>query len=348
MTSAFTLPEVQPVNLDHLAKAWAQLDQKTKPPRSLGKLEELAARYVALRGAKIGLAWRPSVVVFAADHGVAAEGVSAYPQSVTEQMLANFAAGGAAINALCRAANAELQVVDVGTLGATPKGVLARKIRSGSRNFTEEPALTLDEVQAAIRVGLEIADELEGKGVSAVGLGEMGIANTTAASALTSVFTRHPVRDVVGRGTGIDDVTLARKCAVVERALAHHNPNPERPLEVLACVGGLEIAALTGLCLGAAAHGIPVILDGFITTSAALAARALCPAIASHLIASHRSVEPGHAIALGHLHLEPLLQLEMRLGEGSGAALALPLVAAAIHIWRDMATFESAGVSRAK
>jgi nicotinate-nucleotide--dimethylbenzimidazole phosphoribosyltransferase len=342
-----TLPPIAPLDSELLERAWAELDQKTKPPRSLGKLEALAARYVALRGARISMPWQPVMVVMAADHGVTEAGVSAYPQTVTVQMLHNFARGGAAINALCRAADAELIVVDVGTLGPTPPGVRDQRVRAGSRNFAQHAALTVPEVERAFVVGQELASELHERGVTLVALGEMGIGNTTVATALTSVFTRRDVDDLVGRGTGIDDAGLARKRAVVRAALRLHEPDPASPWQTLACVGGLEVAALAGLCIGSAAHGLPVLLDGFITGSAALAAQAICPTVTDYLFAAHRSSEPGHDFALQKLGLDPLLSWELRLGEGSGAALCLPTFKAVIHLWHEMATFASAGVSTA-
>lgn len=341
------LPEITPLDRQRLERAWAQLDQKTKPPRSLGRFEALIARYIAVRAEAISATWQPVVVVMAADHGVAAAGVSAYPQAVTVQMLHNFAHGGAAINALCRAANAELMVIDVGTLGPTPAGVRDERVRAGSRNFDVEPALELQEVYKAFDVGLRVASELHARGTTLVALGEMGIGNTTVASALTSVFTGHDPSEVVGRGTGISDASLAQKREVVARALRQHEPDRNKPWEVLAKVGGLEVIALAGVCIGAASLGLPVLLDGFITGSAALAAQALCPNVTDYLFAAHRSSEPGHDFALQQLGLEPLLSWDLRLGEGSGAALCLPMFKAAIHLWHEMATFASAGVSTA-
>jgi nicotinate-nucleotide--dimethylbenzimidazole phosphoribosyltransferase len=346
MNSApFALPQVEGVDPALLAQAWSQLDAKTKPPRSLGRLEDVAARYAALHGLRLPDTWRPCIVVMAADHGVASAGISAYPQVVTSQMLHNFANGGAAINALCRAADAELCVVNVGTLGDTPAGVLDRRVRAGSRNLLEENALSQAEVEQALQVGLELARELCARGVNLVGLGEMGIGNTTIAALLTAVFTGHPAAELVGRGTGIDDGALLRKQHVVQRALQLHQPDPKAPLEVLAQLGGLEIVALCGLTLGCAAQRVPVLLDGYITTAAALAAQALQPRVCDYLFASHRGAEPGHQVALKHLGLTPLIELDLRLGEGSGAALCLPLIKAASRIYSEMATFASAGVS---
>lgn len=384
VATAVRLPRVPLVNPQAIERLWQVLDAKTKPPRSLGRLEELAVRFGALRltpeqavtlpisGRKpIHLSYRAAVVVAAADHGVVDEGVSAFPQSVTEQMLLNFEAGGAAINALCKAAGAELIVVDVGTKRANPadNSLIAKelepattrvtvadmspvrelRVRAGSANMARECALSLDEVHQAINLGLNMAVELDRAGNTVVALGEMGIGNTTVASVLTAVFCgvteSAQIATLVGRGTGVDDAGLSRKRAAVERALKLHNPDPTQPWQVLTQVGGLEIIFLAGLAIGAAAHRMAVVLDGFIATSAGLVANALCPDVKQYLFASHQSVEPGHQLALKHLGLEAYLDLQLRLGEGSGAALALPLFAAATAIVNDMATFESAGVS---
>lgn len=377
------LPRIPLVNPHAVERMWQILDSKTKPPRSLGRLEELAARFGALRmtpdqavvlpvsGRKpVRLNYRATVVVAAADHGVIDEGVSAYPQAVTEQMLLNFEAGGAAINALCKVASAELIVVDVGTKRINPyRGLHVGKeaepattrvaaevspirdwrIRAGSGNLARECALELAEVQQAVNLGLNLALELDRCGHTIVALGEMGIGNTTVASVLTAVFcgVTDPAEraTLVGRGTGVDDAGLARKRDAVERALRLHNPDRANPWQVVAQVGGLEVAFLAGLAIGAAAHRMAVVLDGFISTAAALFAHALCPDVRQYMFASHSSVEPGHRLALQHLGLKPLLDFDLRLGEGSGAALVLPLFAAAVAVVNDMATFESAGVS---
>jgi nicotinate-nucleotide--dimethylbenzimidazole phosphoribosyltransferase len=335
------VPDVVSVAAEQMKSVWATLDSKTKPPRSLGRLEEVAARWATLVGAPP----QATVVVMAADHGIAAEGVSAYPQQVTGQMLSNFAAGGAAINALCAAANADLVVVDVGTLGETPAGVRNRKVRAGSANFVNQDALTTRDVKQAFFVGVEVARELGAKGVNLVGLGEMGIANTTVASALSAVFTGEALDVLVGRGTGIDDAALQHKHATIARALAFHVPDPKKPWRVLEQVGGLELVGLCGLAIGCASQRIPVVMDGFITGAAMLAARAIRPNVVDYLFASHLSVEPGHRVVLRALGLAPLLDLDLRLGEGSGAALSLPMFGAAHRVYCDMATFESAGVS---
>lgn len=284
-----------------------------------------------------------TIFVLAADHGVSNEGVSAYPQTVTAQMVRNFASGGAAINVLARLSAASVVVVDMGVAADVPEElpILHRKIAPGTRDFALEPAMTDAQVRAAVDVGISLTEPAQ----DVVCLGEMGIGNTTAASAIVAALTRLPAAMVTGRGTGIDDATWAHKVSVIERALKLHQPDPGKPLDVLACVGGLEIAGLVGLVLGAAMRHIVVVVDGFIATAAALIAVELCPAARSYLIAAHRSVEVGHQAALQRLDLEPLFALDLRLGEGTGAALALPLLDAALALLAEMATFDEAGIA---
>jgi nicotinate-nucleotide--dimethylbenzimidazole phosphoribosyltransferase len=337
---------IAPVSVTLAAQVQAQLDQKTKPRGSLGRLEKLACQYCAARGELAATAPKKVIVVMAADHGIAAEGVSAFPQAVTAQMVQNFAASGAAINALAKLAGAELIVVDMGML--TPvqaAGVRDGRIASGTANMTKGPAMTRQQALAAIAYGAKLADELANRGVTLIGLGEMGIGNTASASALTAVLTRREVSTLTGRGTGVDDEGLARKIRCIERALAANASDPGDVLGTLAAVGGFEIAGLCGLTLGAAARRIPVVVDGFITIAAALVAVRLAPATRGYLIGSHRSVEPGYQYAAQAIDLAPLLDLQMRLGEGTGAALAMGLVDAALAILREMATFASAQVS---
>lgn len=330
------------------AAVQAALDDKTKPPGSLGRLETLAVWYAAARGEVRPPRPRPLSVVCAGDHGVTAGGVSAYPPEVTWQMVANFARGGAAINVLARAAGADLVVVDVGVAGPPPPPpVRDRRIRAGTRDMRFEPAMTRAEALAAIDVGLDLADELAAAGATLVGLGEMGIGNSTAASALTAAFCGLPAVAVTGRGTGIDETGRARKVAAVEAAVARQSVAGGDALAVLAGLGGLEIAALAGLTIGCAARRVPVVSDGFIATAAALAAVRICPAVRAWLAAAHRSVEPGHQAQLADLGLEPLLDLGMRLGEGTGAALAFPIIDAAVRVLHEMASFSEAGVSTA-
>lgn len=328
------------------ARTQARLDGKTKPRKSLGRLESLACRVAGILGEEAPGPLAKAIVVMAADHGVAADGVSAFPQEVTAQMVLNFAGGGAGINVLARQAGARVVVVDMGvrTKVAAP-GVRDGWIGPGTRNLAREAAMTVEEARRAIAVGAELAAELAREGVGLIGIGEMGIGNTTSASALTAAYTGAPAAEVVGRGTGIDDAGLARKLAAVEAGLRRSQPDPARPLETLASLGGFEIAGMAGVVLGAAAARRPVVVDGFIAGAAALAAVRLQPKAAAYLVASHRSVEAGHRVVLRALGIEPLLDLDLRLGEGTGAALAMPIVDASLAIVREMATFESAGVS---
>jgi nicotinate-nucleotide--dimethylbenzimidazole phosphoribosyltransferase len=344
------LARVQGVDERLYRRALARHAALTKPPGSLGALEPLGARLAAILGTLRPRLEGRAVAVFAADHGVAAAGVSAYPQSVTAGMVRNFLAGGAAVNALAAATGAELLVVDVGVdvgvdAAFPPHPALwSRKVARGTRNMLEAPAMTRDELFAACAVGVEAAERLAARGPTLLAGGEMGIGNTTAAAALTAHLTGAPVREVTGRGTGLDDAGLKRKVAVVERVLERHGAARVEPLEALRRFGGLEIAALTGFYVGAAALRAPVVLDGFIATAAALVATALAPAVRDYLFAAHRSQEPGHAVQLRHLGLTPLFDLGLRLGEGSGALLAFGLLEGAAAVLRDMATFEEAGL----
>jgi nicotinate-nucleotide--dimethylbenzimidazole phosphoribosyltransferase len=345
---------IGPLDEAAMQTARERLDRLTKPPGSLGRLEALAVQLAGIRGRLVTAVERPAIVVFAGDHGVTRQGVSPYPSDVTRQMVANFVAGGAAINALARSAGAELVVVDVGVAGepipapAISDGrfsFVTDRVADGTRNFAVEPAMTMAETLAAIQVGSRCVESLATGGCDLLGVGEMGIGNTTSSSAIVAALTGRPAADVTGRGTGLDDAGVRHKAAVIDAALARHAPDPDRPLDVLAAVGGLEIAALVGAILAAAGDGIPVVLDGFITAAAALVAARLAPSLPARLIASHRSAEPGHRIVLDTLGLEPILDLGLRLGEGTGAALAMPLIASAARILGEMATFEDAGVS---
>jgi nicotinate-nucleotide--dimethylbenzimidazole phosphoribosyltransferase len=341
------ISQIEPVDPDWLDQAQERLDSLTKPAGSLGRLEELAARYVGIRRELLPPLEMKKVVVFAADHGVVAEGVSAYPQEVTFQMVYNFLRGGAGINVLARHARARVEVVDIGVnydFGDLPE-LVSRKVAFGSRNMAREPAMTRDEALRALLIGVERAEAATAQGVDALAAGDMGIGNTTAAAALSAVFTGRPVSAVTGRGTGIKDSVWSHKVAVINRALSLHRPDPGDPVGVLAAVGGLEIAGITGLILGTAAARRPLLLDGFIATAGALVAAALVPAVTDYLIAAHRSVEPGHQTVLEFLGLKPLLNFQMRLGEGTGAALGLNLLEAGVRIYREMATFEEAAVA---
>ncbi len=284
------------------------------------------------------------VVIFAGDHGVVAEGVSAYPQEVTFQMVANFVRGGAGINVLARHVGADVQVVDIGVnydFAGMP-GLLHRKVAPGTRNLAREAAMSREEALAALTVGIEVAQAAIDQGADVLATGEMGIGNTTPAAALAAAFTGRAAALVTGRGTGVDDQTYQHKVQVIAQALALHRPDPSRPLEVLANLGGLEIAGLAGLILGAAARRRPVLVDGFIATAGALVAVKVCPAVRGYLQVAHQSAEQGHRLVLEALGLRPLLQLDMRLGEGTGAALGMSLLEAGLKIYREMATFAEA------
>jgi nicotinate-nucleotide--dimethylbenzimidazole phosphoribosyltransferase len=327
-------------------EARLELDRKTKPRGSLGRLEDLAARLAAIFGTPTPPPIEPAIVVVAADHGVASEGVSAYPQEVTRQMLANFAAGGAAISILARVVGAKLVVVDAGVVApAAHPGVLDLRIGPGTANATQGPAMTRAQAEEALRHGEGLANELAAAGATLVGLGDMGIANTTSAAALGCAFLGLPAAEMCGPGTGLDEAGVGHKARVVERMFERNGPDPDDPTGILAALGGFELAVLAGVALGSAASRIPVLLDGFITGAAALAAARIEPALGEYLIASHRSAEPGHTAILEDLGLDPLLDLGLRLGEGTGAALAVPLVVAARELLVGMATFEGAGVT---
>ncbi|MGH7506847.1 MAG: nicotinate-nucleotide--dimethylbenzimidazole phosphoribosyltransferase [Longimicrobiales bacterium] len=323
----------------------ARLDRLTKPRGSLGALEDLAVRLARIYGDPPPPLRRRMVIVFAGDHGVAVRGVSAYPAEVTAQMCRNFAAGGAAINAIARAVGATVVIADVGVDAELENvtGVVACKVRRGTRDLSVGPAMTRAETLEAMRVGAELVSE-RAASIDIFALGEMGIGNTTAAAAVTAALTGVPADAVVGTGTGIDAAQWVRKRRLIDHALERIT-TPADSVEVLSEVGGLEIAALVGAMLAAARAGRAVVLDGFISTAAALAAVQFCPHLSDYLVASHRSVEPGHTVQLNALGLVPLLDLRLRLGEGTGAALALPVLEAAAGVLRDMATFEGADVS---
>lgn len=327
------------------AAAHRHLDTLTKPPGSLGRLEDLAARLVAITGAPPRVE-QPVIFTFAADHGVAAEGVSAYPQSVTAQMVENFLGGGAAVNVLARQAGARVIVADFGV--ATPlRGAAAlvpRSFGAGTANIARGPAMTRGQAIAAIEAGAALAETAVDAGADLLATGDMGIGNTTAASAITAAITGANPADVTGRGTGLDDGAWRRKVQVVRRALAVNQPDPADGVDVLAKVGGFEIGGLAGIILAGAARRVPVALDGFIAGAAALVAVAIAPSARGTLFAAHRSAEPGHSAALVHLGLVPYLDLGLRLGEGTGAALFVHLARAAARIYGEMATFKSAGV----
>ena len=340
-----TLSSIRPTSGAAAESAYERQQVLTKPPGSLGELEGLGVRLSAVAGVcPPPVPVRPAVAVFAGDHGVHVRGVTPWPQEVTAQMVANMAEGGAAVNALARQVGASVTVVDVGV--ASPyesRGVQNRNVARGTADLSTGPAMTREQVLAAIEVGITVADDLVDEGADLLVTGDMGIANTTPAAALVAALTGAPADGVTGRGTGIDDVTLALKTEVVGDAADRVRGNDA--LDVLAAVGGLEHAALTGFVLAGAARRIPVLIDGLIAVSAAVVAAALAPAAVGYWVAGHRSAEPGASIGLDHLGLVPLLDLGLRLGEGSGAVLAVPLVQSAARVLEEMATFDAAGVT---
>jgi nicotinate-nucleotide--dimethylbenzimidazole phosphoribosyltransferase len=347
MTLHETLSSVRPPDPAIASRVQARLDRLTKPVGSLGRLEELALWYATIAGDSKPALPRAAVFTFAADHGVTAEGVSAYPREVTAQMVLNFLRGGAGVNVLARHSGVEVRVVDIGVahdFGPQP-GLIQKKVAFGTKNLLIEPAMSRGQAEQALLIGIELAHDAARQGIGLLGTGEMGIGNTTASSAITAVMTGRPVAEVTGWGTGIDERTHAHKISVIQRALDRHRPDPKDAMDVLAKVGGLEIAGLAGLMLGAAAAGVPVVLDGFIAGAAALIAAGLQPLVRAYMVASHRSVERGHRVILDRLQLKPLLDLDLRLGEGTGACLGMSLVFAAVKILTEMATFEEAGVS---
>jgi nicotinate-nucleotide--dimethylbenzimidazole phosphoribosyltransferase len=364
------IQSVHPADRALVAAAQAHLDNLTKPPGSLGRLEELALRYCLATGTAKPVLRRKRIYCFAGDHGVAAEGVSAYPPAVTPQMVRNMLAGGAAINVLSRHVGAELVVVDVGVADALENapGLCRRKIAPGTANIARGPAMSVEQARRAVEVGIELAGAAADEGVSLLGTGEMGIANTTPATALYAAYLGYRAEAIVGRGTGVDEQGLARKRRAIEAALHVNADWLVRPLDTLAALGGFEIAAIAGLILGGAARRVPVVVDGFISTAGALAAVRLCPATLDYMFFSHISEERGHRAVLNRLAShpvlvaggrssedagtlmsllasKPILDLGMRLGEGTGAALAMGIVEAAVRVYNEMATFGSAGVS---
>ncbi|HEX4976590.1 MAG TPA: nicotinate-nucleotide--dimethylbenzimidazole phosphoribosyltransferase [Nocardioides sp.] len=347
---AALLDGVRPLDARAMAAAEQRQAQLTKPAGALGVLEPVSVRLAGIQGVCPPRPLSsPAVAVFAADHGVHAQGVSPWPQEVTAAMVENFRAGGAAVNVLARQAGAQVYVVDVGvaTDVVADDRVWVRKVRAGTADLAKGPAMAEEEALATLLAGADVARELVALGHDCLLTGDMGIANTTASAALVAALTGAPVAEVTGRGTGVDDATWQRKVDVVSHALAALDPADRTdPLRVLAAVGGLEHAALAGFVLGAAAARVPVVLDGMIAGAAALVAHALAPDVAEHWFAGHRSVEPGHAVTLARLGLRPLVDLDLRLGEGTGAVLALPVVQAAGAVLREMATFDSAGVAR--
>jgi len=344
-----TLEAITPPGEIAATEAGRRLDSLTKPRGSLGYLEEIVRRYAAIRHDPEARMGGGALCVFVADHGVAEEGVSAYPQAVTAEMLRNIAGGGAAISVLARRFGYRLWICDVGVTADTSAdalpGVLYRRIGAGTRNLAREAAMSVSQARAALEVGVDVARGAVASGTTLIGIGEMGIANSTSAAALLAAFTGIRPARLAGRGAGLDEAGMRRKVAVIDRALKLHSALLKDPLATLAALGGFEIAAMAGVCLSGAALNVPVVVDGFIGTAAAVAAERLRPGLFAHLFFGHRSSEGGHTLALEKLDLRPIVDLGMRLGEGTGAALAMSVIEAALALFREMATFESAGVS---
>ena len=344
---ARTIAAIQPLDRAAMAAAEARQRQLTKPPRALGRLETLSVQLAGIAGKTRPRIERKVVAVMAADHGVVAQGVSAFPAEVTPGMVMNFVAGGAAINVLSRLVGAHVVVTDVGVNAdlSNVVGVRHRKVRMGTDDMSVGPAMSRDDALEAIGVGIDVVEDELASGLDLIATGDMGIGNTTASSAVIAALTGLPVDKVTGRGTGITVEALTGKIAVIERALAANSPDPKDPVDVLAKVGGLEVAALAGVVLGAAAHRVPVVMDGFISAAAVLCAVRLCHEAVDYVLPSHVSIEIGHQAVLDELGLVALFDLEMRLGEGTGAALAMSIIEGAARILDEMATFESAGVA---
>lgn len=341
------LARIQPVDPALLAAAQAKLDNKTKPLGSLGRIEEFGRRVAAISGNMKPDLSKKVIYTFAGDHGVVAEGVSAFPKEVTPQMVFNFLNGGAGVNVLARHAGAEVRVVDMGVdfdFGILP-GLIDRKIARGTKNLAKEPAMSRSQAVAALEAGIQLALDAKAEGVALLGTGDMGIGNTTPSSAIIAAFSGIPVRQLTHRGTGINDEALEKKIQAIEQGLALNLPDPQDPIDVLAKVGGFEIAGIAGLVLGAAAAGIPVVVDGFISTAGALIASELHPNVKEYIFAAHKSVEIGHTRMLERMNAEPILDLQLRLGEGTGAALAMTLIEAGAKVLCEMASFAEAGVS---
>ncbi|KAF0144907.1 MAG: nicotinate-nucleotide--dimethylbenzimidazole phosphoribosyltransferase [Nitrospirae bacterium] len=353
------LGEIVSVNGNFLERAQKRLDSLTKPLGSLGRLEEFAGRLVAITENTMPVLDKKVIFTFAGDHGVADEGVSAFPREVTRQMVLNFLSGGAGINVLARHAGADVIVVDIGvdfdfnpSMSPLAKGgikggssFVSKKILMGTKNMRKGPAMTKEEAEKCIGVGIELANEYSKKGYKIFGTGEMGIANTTPSSAIVSVLTGKSVSEVTGKGTGIGDDALRNKIKVIEDSIALNKPNPADPLDVLSKVGGAEIGGIAGLIIGAASNRIPVVIDGFISTAGALIACCIEPKTKDYMFAAHNSVEIGHKIMLEKIGLRPILDLDLRLGEGTGAALAMLVIEGGLKIYKEMATFGEAGVS---
>ncbi|HWR39125.1 MAG TPA: nicotinate-nucleotide--dimethylbenzimidazole phosphoribosyltransferase [Patescibacteria group bacterium] len=342
-----TLANIGPLDQTAIKQAKERLDNLTKPLESLGVLEDLAMQLAGITGNPMPQVGDKVVLVMAGDHGVAAEKVTCFPQEVTQQQITNFIRGGGGISVMTRHVGARVECVDVGIAAHLDyPGLIQKKVALGTKNMAKGPAMTREEAIRSLEVGIEVAEDQIRRGATLIGTGEMGIANTTPSSAILAAFSGLPVRCIVGRGAGINDTMLRHKTAIIEQSLAVNQPDTRDPIDVLSKIGGLEIGAIAGVMLAAAAHRIPVIIDGFISGAGALIASRIEPQSRNYMIASHNSVEPGHNILLKLLDLEPMLQMKMRLGEGTGAALAMNLVEASCKMIHEMATFAEAGVTK--
>ncbi len=341
-------PNIPQLDLKTLDQASKRLDSLTKPIGSLGRLEELAKILCAMTGRFPLRLPNKLVLVMASDHGVTEEGVSAYPSEVTAQMVSNFLGGGAAINVLARLAGASVHVVDIGVKSNLEphENLTIAKIAPGTNNIARQPAMTRQQAEEAIQTGIDIANKFIDRGIDVIATGEMGIGNTTPSSAITAVMCNESIEKVTGRGTGLDDKGMRHKQDIIRQAIETSRPNPDDPIDVLSKIGGFEIAGLAGVIIGCASKRTPVVIDGFISGTAALVAHSINPLTKNYMVASHCSVESGHRVILGHLGLKPLFDLDLRLGEGTGSALAFSLIDASLAVISEMATFESANVSK--
>ncbi len=345
-----TIENIKPLDQDAMKKAKDRQDFLTKPQGSLGVLEEISIKVAGITGNNRPEIKNKIIITMAGDHGVVEEGVSAFPQEVTPQMVYNFVRGGAGINVLAKHAGAKVLVVDMGVATdlEPAQNFVDKKVAYGTKNMTKGPAMTREEAIRAVEAGIEVVEEEIEKGADIVGLGDMGIGNTTPSSAIVATITGREVKEVTGRGTGIDDSSYEKKVSVIEKSLEVNKPDPEDPIDVLAKVGGLEIGGLVGVVLGAAKNRVPVVVDGFISGAAALIAAELAPQAKDYMIAAHQSVEAGHKILLEHIGLRPILDLNLRLGEGTGAALGISITEASLKVLNEMATFADAGVSESE
>jgi nicotinate-nucleotide--dimethylbenzimidazole phosphoribosyltransferase len=341
-----TIEEIQPLSKAWYDKAWARLDNLSKPKRSLGVLEEIASRVVAIREEERPSLDNKAVFVFAGDHGVVAEGVSAYPQEVTGAMVRNFLAGGAGINVLSRRAGADVSVIDIGMKEDIKdiEGLIRKNVKRGTDNMAAGPAMTIEEAEKAINVGIEMAIAASDQKKTMIATGEMGIGNTTPSSALFSVLLPADVKDATDKGTGLEDEAVRRKVKIIERAIEKNQKIIHDPLSALAAIGGLEIAGICGLCLGGAARRMVVVVDGFISSAGALTAMRLCPAVKEYLFFAHRSYEKGHRMFFEKEGLRPILDLDLRLGEGTGAAIAMQIIENSLAVYNEMATFDDINI----